>query len=326
MKHSAESTRAGHPVLRYIGRFFAVLAILLLALAILLTGAVALTCKGPSPMARDLFVTSVQQYDLLKFLPELFLSDAEIDEILSANRLMPTNEVTDTTFGFIGSADPDAEPIQLMEIKHQDYAGKLLVIRDPSRVELACVTTFGAEQTGAPVESFAKQASAVAAVTSGADGMPIGFVIQNGNLIHGNKTTACSVIAFDEDNRLIVGNITAEQALNMGVLNAVCSETAPVIVNGKATEIAGLGDGVHPRAIIGQRADGAVLLMVIEGVKRTVPGVLLQDCVRELLKAGAVNAAILDNSDSAALFYQNTIQNDAPEAQDRCAPVAFVVL
>ena len=56
MKHSAESTHPGCPALRYIGRFFAVLGILLLAVALLLTGAVALTCKGPSPTARDLLL------------------------------------------------------------------------------------------------------------------------------------------------------------------------------------------------------------------------------------------------------------------------------
>lgn len=326
MKHSAESTHPGCPALRYIGRFFAVLGILLLAVALLLTGAVALTCKGPSPTARDLFVTWVQQYDSATFLPKLFLSDAEIDGILSANRLMPTNAVTDTTFGFVENEDTDAEPIERIEIKSDKYVGALLVIRDPSRLELACVSAFGAEQPGAPVEDFAKKTGAVAAVSNGSDGVPVGFVIQNGTLLYGSKTEAASMIAFDENNRLIVGRMTAEQALAAGVRNAVCSETYAVIVNGKATEIAGLGDGLHPRAVIGQRADGAVLLMVMESTDSAVSGVLLKDCVRELLKAGAVNAAILDNGDSAALFYENALQNDAPTANDRCAPTAFVVL
>ena len=326
MKHSAGSARTGHPVLRYIGRTFAVLGILLLSAVVLITGAVGLTCKGPSVAARDLFVTTVQQYDTLKFLPSLFLSDAEIDAILASNRLVPTEATTDTTFGFIESEDPDAEPIQKLTLQGDSYAGTLLIVKDPSRIELACVSAFGSEQTGASVESFAEQSGAVAAISGGSGGVPTGFVIQNGNLIHGSKTTAASIIAFDTTNRLLVGNMTAEQALNAGVQNAVCSETSAIVVNGKATEIAGLGDGLHPRSVIGQRADGAILLMVIDGTKSATPGALLEDCIYEILKAGAVNAAILDNGDSAALLYQNAIQNSAPAAQDRCAPVAFVVL
>ena len=325
MKHSTEGVRRGRSVLRFIGRFFAVVGILLLTLAVLLTGAVALTCKGPSATARDLFVTTVQQYDSLKFLPELFLSDGEINAILSANRLMPTNAVTDTTFGFVENEDTDSEPIEVVTISNENYAGKLLIIRDPSRVELACIATFGADQPGASVESFAELSQAVAAIGSGTDGMPSGFVIQNGNLIHGNKAQAAPIIGFDASDRLIVGSMTAEQALGMGIRNAVCADSSTIIVNGKATEIAGLGDGIHARAVIAQRADGAVLLMVLDGVKSTAPGVLLEDCVRELLKAGAVNAAVLDSGDSAALVYQNAVQNDAPDAQYRRVPVAFVI-
>ncbi len=332
MKHSSERMRREHPVLRFIGRFFAVLGVTLLAAALLLTGALALICRGPSPTARDLFVTTAQQNELLKPLAGLFLSDAQITAILNENRLMPAGSVTDTTFGFIESADPDADPIELVEIKGASYTGKLLIVRDPSRMELSCLSAFDENGTGASAEHFAKQSEAIAAMCSGMGGVPTGFVIQDGKLIFSNSTdnaTAFSVIAFDWSNRLIVGPMTVEKAMteadNMGIRNAICADSAAIIVNGEAVEIAGLGDGIHPRAVIGQRADGAILMMVLDGVKQTAPGVLLEDCIREMLNRGAVNAAILDSSDSAALVYQNKLLNETVDAQDRCAPVAFVV-
>ena len=326
MRHSAGRAKRRHPVWRFIGRSLAVLGILLVAVAVLLAGSLALICKGPSVKARDLFVTSLYQHDTLGFLPGLFLSDNEINAILSTNRLLPTETITDTETDLSAVVDGNTEPIRRLTLRGDGYTRTLIIVKDPSRVELACVSEFGADRVGASLEAFATQANAVAAVGSGKGGVPVGYVIQNGNLIYGDKSVAASLVGFDGENRLIVGTMTAEKAINLGIRNAVCSPATPLIVNGTAAEIAGFGDGIHPRVAIGQRADGAVLLMVMDGIKCTDPGVMLEDCIAELLKAGAINAALLDSSDSAALLYQNTVQNNAPDAQDRCVPAAFVVL
>lgn len=326
MSYPTRKKRKGHPKLRFFGRLLAVLSVVCLSVALLLVGAVWLICKGPSVTARDLFVTSVQEHETWKFLPSLFLSDEEIDTILAANRLVAPDKITDTTVDFVESDTPASKPIEKIDLKNDTYTGTLLVIHDPLRLELACVSTFGTNEPGASVETFAEQTKAVAAIGCGIGSTPNGFVIQNGELIHGDKVTAASVVAFDEAGRLIVGTMTAEQAISAGVRNAVCSKTAAIVVNGVASEIVGLGDGLLPRAVIGQRADGAVLMMVLDGAKETAPGVLLENCIHEMLKAGAINAAVLDSTDSAALLYQNELQNDAPDAQDRRVPTAYVVL
>ncbi len=326
MKHSAERVRSKSSVLHHVGRCFTVLGVLVLAAALLLFGAVGLTCLGPSATARDLFVTTVQSNNALRFLPTLFLSNTEIQAILNENRLLSPSEITDTSLGFIDEAPSNDEPITKTDIHGDTYIGTLLTVTDPSRLKLACITTFGADQTGASVESFANSTNAVAAVCTGTNGTPVGFVIQNGQLIYGDPATAASVIAIDESNRLLVGTMTAEQALNVGALNAVCSDVSAIIVNGQATEIAGLGDGLFPRAVIGQRADGAILLMVLTGTNTATHGVLAEDCICEMLKAGAVNAAVLDQTSSAALLYQGTLQNKTIAATDHCAPTAFVIL
>ncbi len=326
MKHSTPRERSGCPALRYIGRGFAVLGVLVLAVALLLFGAVGFTCLGPSATARDLFVTTVQSNTALRFLPHLFLSDAEIQTILSENRLLSPSEVTDTSLGFIDDATAEADPIIKTAIQGDTYTGTLLTVTDPARLKLACITTFGADQTGASAETFAASTEAVAAVCTGTHGTPTGFVIQNSKLIYGERDVAASVIAVDSTNRLLVGTMTADQALLAGAVNAVCSDTPAIIVNGQATGLVGLGDGLFPRAVIGQRADGALLLMTLTGNNTKTPGALAEDCIREMLKAGAVNAAVLDSGSSAALLYQGTVQNQAASAADRCAPTAFVIV
>ncbi len=324
MKHSPDGAQRSLGFSRIVGRIFAVLGLVLLAAVILFVGIIGYTCKGPSVRARDLFVTTVQENDLLRILPRFFLTQAEVDAILADNRLLPTGEVSDTSFGFIESEDPDAAAVQVVDIQGEGYRGKLLIVADPSRMELSCLSSFDGS-VGAAAEDFAKQSGAVAAVTAGSGATPFGYVIQNGDIIYGDKQVAAPIIAFDERDHLLVGSITAEQALAKGVRNAICVENSTIIVNGKSAEIAGIGDGLHLRAAIGQRADGAVLMMVLEGEKPSSLGVSLQDCIREMLKAGAVNAAVMNSTDAATIVYENKPLNTASDAADRRAPVAFVV-
>ena len=65
MRHSATRTRRVHPLLRFIGRFFAVLGVTVALLLATVLGAVAIVCKGPSPTARDAFGSTMQETSAL---------------------------------------------------------------------------------------------------------------------------------------------------------------------------------------------------------------------------------------------------------------------
>ena len=57
--------------------------------------------------------------------------------------------------------------------------------------------------------------------------------------------------------------MTGRQALEYGLRDAVTFK--PIfIVNYVPVEVTGTGGGVNPRTVIGQREDGAVLLLVID--------------------------------------------------------------
>ena len=90
----------------------------------------------------------------------------------------------------------------------------------------------------------------------------------------------------------------------------------------------GEADGAeeYPRTVIGQRADGAVLLLVIDGRQPQSLGATYQDCIQVMQEWGAVNAANLDGGSSTQMIYQGeTVNVSASLYGPRNIPTAFVV-
>ena len=92
----------------------------------------------------------------------------------------------------------------------------------------------------------------------------------------------------------------------MGVRDAI-SFGPILIVNGEPTEVTGSGGGLNPRTAIGQRADGAVLLLVIDGRQANSLGANYGDLINVMTEYGAVNAANLDGGSSSLLVYNNEV-------------------
>lgn len=334
MRHSATRARRVHPLLRFIGRFFAVLGVTVALLLATVLGAVAIVCKGPSPTARDAFVTTMQETSALKFLPRIFLSNSEVEDILNGNTIVESDQTTDTTIDFT-EKEESAEPIELIDIAGASYSGKLLIVQDPSRVKVACLPRFSEEVDGRTTEGFVKRAGAVAGINGGGfvdtngfgtGGMPTGIVIKDGKLVCGSTGTVSSVIAFDNNNHLVVGQMSGAQALEKGVRDAVSFGPA-LIINGKPAEVSGTGGGVNPRTVLGQRADGAVLMLVIDGRQAHSLGATYKDCIDIMLEYGAINAGNLDGGSSTTLVYNGKVVNSCAALQGaRYIPTAFVVM
>ena len=87
--------------------------------------------------------------------------------------------------------------------------------------------------------------------------------------------------------------MTAQAALDRGVRDAV-SFGPVLVVNGEAVEVNGSGSGLNPRTAIGQREDGSILLVVIDGRQVNSLGASYSDVIELMLEYGAVNAANLD--------------------------------
>lgn len=139
-------------------------------------------------------------------------------------------------------------------------------------------------------------------------------------------TSRYSIIGFDRDGTLILGNYTVDEIKKLQITQAVSFEPY-LVVNGEPTKIYGDGGwGINPRTAIGQRSDGTVLLLVIDGRQVGSIGVTIRKLQEIMLQYGAVNAANLDGGSSTVMYYNNNlINNPCSPYGERTLPSAFLI-
>ena len=131
---------------------------------------------------------------------------------------------------------------------------------------------------------------------------------------------------IDGDGILHVGTMSPKSALDAGVRDAVSFGPA-LIINGTPCNSGGsLSGGFNPRTAIGQRSDGAMLMLVINGRSIGSLGATLDDLVSVMLDYGAVNASNLDGGASSLMMYDGgTMNNSAYVYGERVLPNAILV-
>lgn len=318
-------------------RFFIVFALTLLFVIVFLFGLITITFNGPSVSARNLLVSTLMETSAAKFIPRMYFSEEEITKIMSGNTAVAVNEITDSSMVSVSvdNIQKDDRPaLEIIDIKGSTYNGKLMIVRDPSRIVVSTSGGYGEEAKGQTLSRLVEKENAVAGINAGgfadengmgSGGQPLGLVIKNGVILAGAEVRSC-VIGFDNNDTLIVGTMTGNEALARGMRDAV--SFGPVfIVNGKRSDIYGTGGGLNPRTCIGQTADGSVLLLTIDGRQATSLGATYGDCIDILQSYGAVNAANLDGGSSTSLYYEGEYINvSASVYGPRDLPTAFVVL
>lgn len=319
---------------QYVSHFLTLTLVAISACAILGFLALGIIVKGPSVTVRDLFVSTVMETRTGSILAHLYLSNSEISAIQSRNTILPTYDVTDASKITTTVSKEEKNKIEVEDVTGGTFKGQMMIVHDPSRVKVATLDEFSSTDAGKTVSGFVKDSGAIAGVNGGAfedinskglGGMPLGLVIKNGELVSGTMQDVVNVIGFDQDNKLIVGNMSGQDALNAGIRDAV-SFGPTLIVNGVAAEISGNGGGLNPRTAIGQRADGAVLLLVIDGRQVHSMGALYSDIIKVMQEYGAVNAANLDGGSSSVMVYQNEIINSPVSLNgERTLPTAWIV-
>jgi len=315
-----------------IGRIILVLLTTVLAVACALAITVATIVKGPSIAARNTFITTVLESGNLKFLASVFLSQEEIDEIVNSTAMGDVDEEQDTEL--IDTDDEvagnfDANGVEIVTINGTDFTATMMIVKDPSKVMVG--TTYPFEEYGKDLDVIVSKYGAVGGVNGGlyaADlnkgGSPYGVCVSNGQIQH-NKPYEYSnlyMIGFDNSNILRIQNISGwtsaqfeEYVETEGIRDAVAFQDqmsadsnhfVSLIINGVPREIEGTGSGSNPRTAIGQRADGAVLLLVTDGRgKAGHLGATAKDLIDIMQEYGAVNAANLDGGSSSSMYYNN---------------------
>lgn len=331
-------------VLRITGRFFLWLFVTLILLLAGFLVMIYLVSKGPSEQIRNLFVTSVRETSAAGFLADIFLTEEEVQQIVSTN-VVETGEIsTDTTLltfvgesgdsGDEGGADEESADIEIVDVSGTLYKGKMMIVKDPSRVKVGVCDEFDKNKAGLTLLEIMDKYDAVAGVNGGRynddngfgkGGQPEGIVFSEGKLVYGSLEETYDIYGFDKNNVFICGRMTGQQAVDKEFRDAVTFGPA-LVVNGEAVSTVGTGGGLNPRTAIGQRADGAVLLLVIEGRQTASLGATFLDLIEIMLDFDAVNAANLDGGMSSSMAYEGEeILNNCSIKGPRDMPTAFVV-
>lgn len=221
--------------------------------------------------------------------------------------------------------------LEIYDVHGPSYSGKMMVVHDPSRLMVGVCGDYTKGVSGKTLSSMAQSYNATAAVNGGGfvdqnglgdGGTPTGLVITGGKLVYGSTGSRYDVIGFNKNNIFIVGSMTGQQALDAGIRDAL--SFGPILVmNGKASSVSGTGGGLNPRTAIGQRANGAVLLLVVDGRQATSLGATYKDLIEIMLDYDAVNAANLDGGNSSGMYYNGSIVNKG--LLTRRLPTCFIV-
>lgn len=321
------------PVLRWIGQSLAVLLTVVAVLVLTLFLSLKMICGTTSPSAKSTFVTTLLETGQLKFLVSWFVPSDEVQAIVDGNSMEKLEENVNSgliSFEGLEEDDPDStvKDIEVFDISGRTFSGKLIKVRDPSRISLA--TIYPWRDTGVTLEELAQQSGAVAAINGGiynstnnSGGRPYGVIVSNGEIQYNkpNEWPGLVLVGFDNDNILQiidVDGMTPAQLEAMvqekGIRDAVTFQEessdannhfVQLIINGKPRGMNGMGSGLNPRTAIGQCADGSVLLLVTDGRgKNGHLGASAADLIAVMTQYGAVNAANLDGGSSSCMYYE----------------------
>ena len=354
-KKKKKSRRKARRFFGFLGKLLLFLVETALLLVIALYGVMFVLAKGPSPTARDLFVMSVRETSAVGWLANIYFTDEEIAKI--ENRVEVEDYIeTDTSLIQIpketaapegenipedqgpkpdawGLIDEDGDGIIVEEVKGEGYSGYMMIVLDPSRVIVGSDPAYFGD-CGFTVEEMVQRFDAVAGTNAGGfydpDGkgngsIPDTMVVFEGKVYCAGNGIRKGFVGIDSNHILHVATrITEAEIKEKDIRYGVCF--GPVLIaNGEPCELD--SSGVNPRTAIGQRSDGAILMLVIDGRQVISMGATMHDLVDIMMDYGAVNACNLDGGSSTLMWYDGDyVNNCASVIGIRPVPTAILVL
>ncbi|MCR4621666.1 MAG: phosphodiester glycosidase family protein [Clostridiales bacterium] len=200
---------------------------------------------------------------------------------------------------------PD-EGLKLEKIYRDRFVCYALTVKDPSRVYVGAADKKLSK--GLRIGDIVKNYSAVAGVNAntfkdeggkGNGGSPLGLIGSRGKFMNGfDKNYPMALLC--KDGSLQVGVFTQQEAKELGARDAVAF--GPVLIkDGKIQEFNASKTGLNPRTVIGQNAEGEIVLLVADGRHPDSPGASYGDMASLCADLGLVNALNLDGGPSSAM-------------------------
>ncbi len=224
--------------------------------------------------------------------------------------------------------------IKIEDISGQFWKGKKMIVYDPNSIRVVVPSKQG---EGERITSMVQRTGAVAGVNGGGfidpDGLgngfaPIGAIMSGGKILYTDQdgTVPQHIVGFTNEGTLIIGKYTIEELLKLHVTEAV-SFYPRVIANGKPLITSGDGGwGRAPRTAVGQKADGTVIFIVIDGRQTHSVGATLKEVQDIFLADGVINAGFLDGGASSELVVgDELVTKPSSRYGERRLPSAFLV-
>lgn len=304
--------------------------------------------SGWIPKTQELWVTTAMTTLSHKWLATSFIDEEVINDIMERNKvndegyqtdesLVVTkpnndngNEVIQTgeTTPLIPLEEPiEKEPVDtyveegytLLEegiytkdVSGTGWKGYLLLVSDPSRVDL--VQTRYQYERGDLIKTLVPLHEARVGINAGGfvdgsnydsnGGTPAGLLIVDGEVINSNGNSKHSVIGFNQDNKLILGKMTKQEAVDANLKCAVDFKPF-LIVNGEPMMTGDQqgGWGIAPRTALGQRPTGEVIFLCVDGRQAHSIGCDLRPLQDTLMNEGCINAAMVDGGSSTVMYH-----------------------
>ena len=227
--------------------------------------------------------------------------------------------------------------LSLQKIETTRFVGYLLEIPNPQRIQVA--TAEDIQEKGDTTSRIAKKNNAVAAINgggfydpngTGTGRLPYGFIIHEGKYLLGQQVDdkeRVDFVGMTRSGNLIAGNYNKKELHDLGVTEGL-TFGPPLIMNGKKVIRSGDGGwGISPRSAIGQKKDGTMMFLVIDGRQPGYSiGATLVDVQNIMYEKGAYIAANLDGGSSTTLYYNgNVVNKPADLLGERMIPTAFIV-
>jgi len=319
---------------RIVRRFFLLLFTLILMVVIGLTLVMDAIFHGPSPAAQRVLTMSLLEPSATKWIPALFIGEDAVAEIRSSKGKELENDVSSSDKVVInkGSALSQAsdeweghpDGIRIESYKGKTFNAHIMIVRDPSKVYLAkSAEKWSTGTPGTRMPQQMEKEGAIAGVNAGAfldngtagpevGSIPGGLVFAGGSY-QGDwpeympPDTQPGFAGFDSNDILVVAKeMSRKQAEELGIRDG-CEFGPVLIMDGEVNEVAyNSASGYNPRTGIGQRADGAVIFVCIDGRQTGSVGGTWGDLIDIMVEYGAVNACNMDGGSSSVMMYRDT--------------------
>ena len=224
--------------------------------------------------------------------------------------------------------------IKVYSLKEAGYRGYMAKVKlhDPSAIRLVLAQDKVGSK-GETTSQAAKRTGAKLAINAGGfarqDGLlyPIGITVVDGEIKTFSRTDM-SFIGFDKNGKLVGGELKTREEIE--ALNVVhgASFVPTLLENGKKLKIpAKWANKKEPRTLIGNFANGDLLLIVIDGRQKGYSnGVTLEEAQDKLLEFNVRDAYNLDGGGSSTFYYNGKVLNSPSDGRERPVASNFVVL